>query len=233
MESNWETAKVNGEPMRLYVSRPDGPGPFPGVVVAQHRDGVDEFVQEMTKRLARAGFLAAAPEIYHRDGPDCRDDGPTRATRLRDATVIKDGNAAVEFLKEQPMLKAGKIGIVGFCQGGRVAYLMACVNESLKVCVSYYPGNLFSAQGPGPAPFELSRQIAGPLLAHFGQEDGNPSPEHMGKLDDELTKLGKPHEFYSYPGAGHAFMNFSSGTYRPDAEKASWPRTLDFLKRYL
>lgn len=118
MESHWEHVKVDGETMGLYVSRPDGEGPFPAIVVGQHRDGVDEFVQEMTRRLAKVGYVAVAPVLYHRDAPDCRDDGPTRAARLRDGTVIKDVNGTVDFLKALPSVHAGKIGILGFCQGG-------------------------------------------------------------------------------------------------------------------
>jgi len=233
MESKWEQFKVDNGTMGLYVSRPDGQGPVPGVVVAQHRDGVDEFVQEMTKRLARAGYVAVAPELYHRDGPNCRDDGPTRATRLRDVTVTEDVNGTVEFIKGLPYVQKEKVGIVGFCQGGRVAYLMVGVNPSFKVCVCYYGGGIFSARGEGPSPFERTDQITCPVLGHFGQEDVNPSPEDVGKLDAELTKHDKTHEFYSYAGAGHAFMDFNAASYRPDADKTSWPRTMDFLKRYL
>lgn len=233
MASSWERVKVGTEEMRVFVSRPEGAGPFPAVVVAQHRDGVDEFVQEMAKRLASEGYLAAAPEFYHRDGPDCRDDGPTRATRLVDSNVIEDINATVSYLKGRPDVRLEKLGVVGFCQGGRVAYLAVGVNPDLKACVSYYPGGLFAARGEGPSPFERTAKIQCPVLGHFGEEDENPSPEHMRKLDSEMKRLGKDHEFHAYPNAGHAFMNFTAPSYRPEAEKSSWPRTLSFLKRYI
>lgn len=233
MESHWEHVKVDGETMGLYVSRPDGEGPFPAIVVGQHRDGVDEFVQEMTRRLAKVGYVAVAPVLYHRDAPDCRDDGPTRAARLRDGTVIKDVNGTVDFLKALPSVHAGKIGIVGFCQGGRVAYLMVTVNPSFRACVAYYGGGLFTAWGEGPSPFERTHEMVCPILGHFGKEDVNPTPEDVQKLDAELNRLGKVHEFHSYEGAGHAFMNFSEASYRAEADQSSWPRTLGFLQRYL
>jgi carboxymethylenebutenolidase len=98
MPSFWESIKVDGADMRLYVSVPSGTGPFPAVVVIQHQGGVDDFIEEMTQRVASAGYAAVAPDLYHRDGPDCKDDGPTRRARLLDVNVIKDVNATVDFL---------------------------------------------------------------------------------------------------------------------------------------
>ena len=81
--SGWQQVETDGSIMRLHVSAPEGAGPFPALVVAQHQGGVDEFVQSMTNRLAGAGYVAAAPEIYHRDGPECSDDARTRSMRLQ------------------------------------------------------------------------------------------------------------------------------------------------------
>src|SRR5438876_664519 len=148
MASFWESIKVDGADMRLYTSVPEGTGPFPTVVVIQHQGGVDDFVQEMTQRLASAVYAAVAPELYHREGP---------------------------------------------------------------------------------APVDRTSEIHCPLLGLFGEEDANPSPADMRKLDAELTKHGKVHEFYSYPGAGHAFMNRRGERYRADADGDSWPKTLAFF----
>lgn len=233
MKSSWERVGVDGAAMRVYTSVPDGPGPFPGVVVIQHRDGVDEFVHEMTARLATAGYVAAAPDLYHRDAPDSKDDAPTRMARLRDATVIQDVNAAVEFLKGHRSVQAGRLGMVGFCMGGRVAYLAAAENPNFKAAVAYYPGSLFAPWGEGLSPFARTKEIYCPLLGLFGSEDRNPSPEDVQKLDAELTKHGKAHEFHSFPNAGHAFMNFHAQSYRAPADQASWPKALDFLGKHL
>ncbi len=233
MQSAWEKIKVDDGSMGLYVSLPEGPGPFPAMVVLQHREGVDEFVQEMTRRLAREGFLAVAPELYHRDGPDCRDDGATRAKRIQDANIIKDVNSSLTYLKGHPSVQPGRVGILGFCQGGRGSYLMAGVSPSLKAAVVYYSGNTFTARGDGPSPFERTKEIHCLIMGHFGEEDENPSPEDVHKLDAELTKYNKAHQFHSYPGAGHAFMNFSASSYRAQADQTSWPRTLEFLKTHV
>jgi carboxymethylenebutenolidase len=233
MASLWDGTTVDGAEMRLYMSVPDGTGPFPGVVVIQHQGGVDDFVEDMTQRIAAAGYVGVAPDLYHRDGPDCQDDGPTRRARLRDVTVIKDVNATVDFLKGHSAVDAERLGIVGFCMGGRVAYLMAAVNPSLKASAAYYGGNIMVPWGDGPAPFDRTADIHCPLIGLFGEEDANPSPADMRKLDAELTKYGKVHEFYSYPGANHAFMNARGARYHAEADRDSWPKTLAFFKTYL
>jgi carboxymethylenebutenolidase len=233
MPSFWESIKVDGSDMRLYVSVPSGTGPFPAVVVIQHQGGVDDFIEEMTQRVASAGYAAVAPDLYHRDGPDCKDDGPTRRARLLDVNVIKDVNATVDFLRGHRSVDAERLGIIGFCMGGRVAYLMAAANPHLKAAVTYYGGNIMVPWGEGPAPFDRTAEIHCPVLGFFGEEDANPSPADMRKLDAELTRHGKVHEFHSYPGAGHAFMNRRGERYRAEADSDSWPKTLAFFAKHL
>jgi carboxymethylenebutenolidase len=233
MASYWDCVKVDGADMRLYVSTPEGPGPFPAVVVIQHQGGVDAFMEEMTQRIASAGYVGVSPDLYHRDPADCQDDAPTRRARLRDVTVIQDVNATVDFLRGHQGVLRDRIGIVGYCMGGRVAYLMAAVNPLLQAAASYYGGNIMAPWGDGPAPFARTADIHCPVLGLFGEEDANPSPADMRQLDAELTRLGKAHEFHSYPGAGHAFMNRRGERYRADADQDSWPKTLAFFAKHL
>ena len=232
MASSWENIKVDGSNMRAYVSAPDGSSKFPGIVVVQGQTGVDDFL-EFSRMVAGEGFVAAAPDLYHRDPPDCKDDAPTRRMRLTDQTVIADINATVGFLKSQPAVDSARIGIVGFCMGGRAVYLMSAVNADLKAGVMYYGGDPFHAWGKGPSPFERTAQIHCPVMGHFGEDDKNPSPADMRKLDAEMTRLGKLHEFHSYANAAHAFANFGSANYREHAAKASWPRTFGFFAKHL
>ncbi len=112
---------------------------------------------------------------------------------------------------------------------------MAAADHRLKASVAYYGGNIMVPWGEGvPAPYARTADIGCPLLFHFGDDDSNPSPADRVKLDTELTRHGKPHEFYTYPNAGHAFMNFTNPErYREAAAEASWPRTLEFLGRHL
>jgi carboxymethylenebutenolidase len=232
--SSWQETESDGGIMPMRVSVPDGSGPFPALVVIQHQGGVDNFVQNLTERLAADGFVAAAPALYHRDGPDYPDDAKTRSSRLRDKNVINDVNATVSFLQRQNNIDGQRMGIIGLCMGGRVVYLMAASNPAFKAAVIYYGGNIFRPWGRDiPSPFERTAEIRCPLLGHFGEDDKNPSPEDMRRLEAELKKFAKVHEFYSYPDSGHAFMDSTKVSYRPHADLASWPRTVAFLSRHL
>lgn len=232
--SNWQEIESDGNPMRTHVSTPGGGGPFPALVVIQHQSGVDEFIQSLTQRLASEGYVAAAPDLYHRDGPNCQDDMRTRSTRLGDRRVTNDVAAAVKLLQANSSVDRNKIGIIGFCMGGRVVYLMAAAIPEFKAAVTFYPGNTGRAWGRDiPSPFERSSEIHCPIQGHFGADDKNPSPEDMQKLDAELKKHNKAHEFFSYPGAGHAFLDNTKESYRAAAAEQAWPRALEFLKRHL
>lgn len=232
--SNWQQTESDGSTMRLYVSSPTGPGPFPALVVMQHQGGVDEFLQKTTERLAQGGYVAAAPDLYHRDGPDCKADIVTRRSRLGDRRIINDIAATIAFLRQQSGVAGDKLGIIGFCMGGRLSYLGAATNAAFKAAVAFYPGNAFRAWGRDlPSPFERTKDIQCPIQGHFGADDGNPSPADMAKFEEELKKFGKAHEFYSYENAGHAFLDSTKESYRRHADEASWPRTLAFFDRHL
>jgi carboxymethylenebutenolidase len=140
----------------------------------------------------------------------------------------------VGYLQSHSAADKKRIGIIGFCMGGRIVYLAAATIPAFKAAVAYYPGNTFRAWGRDlPSPFERTEEIHCPLQVHFGADDANPSPQDVVKLDAELAKFNKPHEFYSYSNAGHAFMDSTKQSYRRDADAASWPRTLGFLARHL
>ena len=229
MKTSWESVTVDNSPMRLYLCQPEGHGPFASVVVIQNQDGVGEFTQEMTRRVAEAGYVGVAPDLYHRNSSELNDDHKKRAASRVDVGVINDVNATVEFLGGCATADSSRLGIVGFCMGGRVAFLMAAANPLFRAAVDFYGGGVYKAWGNSPAPSDRSAQIACPIQGHFGDVDKSPSPDEMRRLDAELTKLGKAHEFYFYPGAGHAFNRKGGEGYRPDADAVSWPRTLEFL----
>jgi carboxymethylenebutenolidase len=117
--------------------------------------------------------------------------------------------------------------------GGRVAYMMAARNPSLEAAVVFYGGNTMTAWGEGPAPFDESSRLNCPVLGLFGADDQNPSPSDVTKIEAELKRLGKAHEFYSYPGAGHAFMNEDRPSYREGAAKDAWDKCIAWFERYL
>ena len=232
MSSSWEKVGVDGSNMRTYVSVPEASRKAPAIVVIQGQTGVDDF-RQFTRMIASEGFVGAAPDLYHRDPPDCKDDPPTRRMRLTDKTLIADINATIEHLKSHSAVDSARIGIVGFCMGGRAVYLMSAVNPDLKAGVMYYGSDPFNAWGDGPSPFERTKDLHCPIMGHFGEDDKNPSPADMRRLDAEMTRLGKVHEFHSYANAAHAFANFGSPGYREHAATASWPRTFGFFNKHL
>jgi len=233
MASRWDTVDTADGRMRCYVSAPPGAGPHPAVVVIQHAGGVDDFIRSMSDRLAAEGFVAVAPDLYHREDPGSSDDAMTRMGRLRDVNIVSDVNAAVAHAAGLADVSGDRIGITGFCMGGRVAYLMAASSPAIKASVVFYGGNIMVSWGQGPAPFELSSQTGCPLLGLFGEDDPNPNPADVAKIDAELTSLGKEHEFHSYPAAGHGFMNEARPSYREEAARDAWRRCVQWFGRYL
>ncbi|MFL6711731.1 MAG: dienelactone hydrolase family protein [Sulfurifustis sp.] len=227
------TIRVDGHGMAIHFGSPVTAARLPGVVVIMHAPGVDTFIHSIVERLVRAGYAAVAPDLYHRQ---TEPGSPLeRMRRLLDPQVITDGNAAIDYLRAQPDVDPQRIGILGFCMGGRVTYLLSAANRDLKAAVVYYGGNIMVPWGANePSPFQRTAEIGCPLLFHFGEDDDNPSPATRVQLDTELTRHGKAHEFFTYPNAGHAFMNFTNPErYREAASEASWPRTLHFLERHL
>lgn len=233
MTSRWDIVDTADGRMRCYVSAPPNAGPHPAVVVIQHAGGVDEFIRSMSERFASEGFLAVAPDLYHREDPDSSDDAMTRMGRLRDAHIVLDVKAAVEHAAGLAEVSRDRMGITGFCMGGRVAYLLAASTPAFKACVVFYGGNIMVPWGQGSAPLDLSRDIGCPILGLFGEDDPNPNPADVAKIDAELTRLGKEHEFHSYPGAGHGFMNEARPSHREGAARDAWRRCIEWFRQHL
>ena len=236
MPSSWEKITVDGVEMGVYASIPDGSGPFPAVLVAQHASGVDKFIQDMADKLAGAGYAAFAPDLFHRITDEMVEStGKTKRDQLNDPEIVDDINATIEFLRIHSSVDAERVGVTGFCMGGRVTWLAAATNPIFKAAVPYYGGNIMVPWGNATQPpFAVASGIKCPVLFHFGETDENPSQDDMLKLDTELTKYGVQHQFYTYPGAGHAFVNPANPQrYQRAAAEMSWPRTLDFFAEHL
>ncbi len=231
--SRMDRIEVDGSSMGVYVAEPAGAGPHPAVLVAFHRGGLDDFTRHCADRLAEAGYVAVAPDFYHRR-PDGEDASESVTHRL-DVDVLNDIDATVEHLQGFPNVQADRIAIAGHCMGGRVSLVGASNNAAFTACVVYYGGGMFGAWGEGgPTGFERLGNIACPVIGFYGNDDSNPSPEQVDQIDAELTRHGIEHTFHRYDGAGHAFQNFDSPTaYRAEATKESWAKMLDFLAEKL
>jgi carboxymethylenebutenolidase len=244
MASDWTTLSVDGLDMKTYVAVPDGAGPFPGVVVAQHAGAVDEFIRSVCDRLASEGYAAAAPDMYHRQDERTfedlvamsRDDPerwPTMmgmAGKVQDDEIERDVNAAIDHLMGLASVGTSPIGITGFCGGGRVAYLMAARNASLQASAVFHGGNIMVPRGDAPSAFDQTAQISCPVAGFFGWDDQNPSMDDVAKISAEMDKHDKAHEFNLYDGTGHSFLDHTSPqSYREASAKDAWEKLMIFF----
>ena len=239
MPAAWATMNVDGQAMEAYVAHPAADGPHPAVIVAQEIWGVNAYIQGVVNKLAAAGYYAVAPALFHREGPGTiglfeeTEIALDRLSRMDDRQIIRDLGETVGFLQAQPDVLTDKIGIVGFCVGGRIAYLAAAKLNGLAAAVDFYGGRCFVAFGDGPTPFDHTKDIHVPLLGLFGEDDPNPTPSDVEKIRQQLEQHGKLFEFHVYPGAGHAFNCEERPTYRREASLHAWDRTIAWFDEHL
>jgi carboxymethylenebutenolidase len=234
MKTSWENVTVDNSPMGMYLAQPEGPGPFPAILVIQNQDGVKEFTQEMTRRVSEAGYIGIAPQLYHREGEPTTPEQTASIKHSRsDVKVMNDLNATISFLKGCANADTSRLGIVGFCMGGRIAFFAAVATTSFKAAVDFYGGGCYQQWGDRPAPATLAANVSCPIQGHFGELDKNPPPAEMRKLDAELTKFGKSHEFFFYPDTPHGFNRSGWNGYKPAHDATSWARSLEFFAKHL
>lgn len=231
MSSNagYRTATVDGSDMQVFVDLPAGPGPFAAVVVAHHRAGLDVATTKFVQDLAGLGYAAAAPNLHHRRPED--EDTRESLAQLDDVQIVADLRAAIDCLDGLGTVDGGRIAIAGHCMGGRVSFLGAAEIPEIRASVVYYGGNMFRIWGSGDAtPFEKLGKLRGPVVGFFGNDDENPSPADVAKIDARLTELGVAHEFHAYDGCGHAFQNFTNPAgYRAAATSDSFAKMAAWL----
>jgi carboxymethylenebutenolidase len=230
----------NGDPIEAYAARPIGAVDLPGVVVIHHMPGWDEWSKEVARKLAFHGFAAVSPHLFSRFGPGRWDDlaaAARAAGGVADAQVMGDVAGAAEHIRRQQYAN-GKVGVIGFCSGGRQAYLAACSVPGLNAAVDCWGGRVVArpedlTERQPRAPIDLTPEMACPLLGIFGNEDRNPDPQQVDQIEAELKKHGKTYEFYRYDGAGHGFFAVDRPGYRQEQAVDGWQKVLDFFSRHL
>ena len=253
MASFWEMQRVDSpadllEDMNTYVSQPNEPGKHPAVIVIQEAFGVSKHIQNVADRFAAEGYFAVAPALFHREGTtegirgtspifgygsDERDAVQKAMGNLQDTDIIVDINTTINWLKIHPRVVNDRIGIVGFCVGGRITYLAAASCPGLSAASVFYCGNLFRPFGEGSSPFDRTRDVQCPVLGNFGETDKNPTPEEVRKIEAELKKYGKTSDFKMYPGAGHGFYCDERDSYHEASAKDAMARTLGWFQKHL
>jgi carboxymethylenebutenolidase len=234
-----EYLDVQGHSMHTLVFEPKGPGPHPGVVIAQHlpvaHAGLekDPFTIDLGERYAAAGYACVIPFIFHWWPED--EDIMVKREAFRDDWTVADLNAAYQYLAGMSRVDANRIGILGHCWGGRVAWLGACNNPDYKACTVFYGGRVKIAFADGGTPpIDLAGRITCPVLGIFGNEDQGPSPEDVNDYEAALKGAGVPYEFHRYDGAGHGFQDFHDpNRYRKEQSEDAWSKAIAFLDRHL
>ncbi len=220
-------------PMSLRLARPPHsfPGPRPALLVLHHKHGLDVFTETCLARLAAAGYVAAAPDLYHRSDAPSYDD---KMASLRDADILADAAAVVAHLRADPLVRPDGIGVLGHCMGGRMSFMLAGALPGFAAAVVFYSGSMFKAWVDpgvsGPTPFDRLKTIRCPLLGFFGNDDKNPSAADVDQFDAELTAHGVRHVFHRYDGAAHAFQSFQTpALYRPAQSEDAWAKAMAWL----
>jgi carboxymethylenebutenolidase len=238
-----ETIGIRGhgdDRIEAYFARPLGPGAYPGVVVIHHMPGYDAASKEITRTFAVHGYVAICPNLHHREAPGASPDDAAAAARaaggVPDDRCLGDVGGAVEHLRSLSYA-SGKVGVIGYCSGGRQAYLVAC-NLPVDAAVDCYGGRVVAApEDLSPrhpvAPLAMTANLVCPLLGLFGAEDRNPTTAHVGRIEEELRRHGKTYEFHTYDGAGHAFFSVDRPSYRVDAANDGWQRIWTWFGRHL
>lgn len=228
IQTGRHTLKVSdGTEMALFAARPERSG-APGLLIFQEAFGVNGHIQALCEAFAREGWLAAAPELYHRTAPgfECAYDdiSPARPhmQAMTEAGIRADQQAAFDWLRSQG---CPAVAAIGYCMGGRMAFL-AHVSLPLAAAVSYYGGGiqLLGAQTP---------DLHGPMLFHWAGRDTHVTTEHVRAVEDHLRAAGKAFVSVTYSEADHGFNCDERKSHHPESAQQALALTLAFLRHHL
>ena len=227
--------EVSDGSMAAFVSRPKDDESHPAIIVIQEIFGVNANIRKITETFAAQGYISVAPDLFHRSGSllDIPYSEMDTARGLAGSTtpdsLISDLETVVRHLQADPFALQGKLGITGYCFGGRVSFLAATSIQGISAAAIYYGGGIASEGGP----LNSAAAISAPIIGFFGENDQNPSPDDVDRIANELKSLGKTHEFHSYAGAGHGFMCDDRGSYNEAAANDAWEKTFAFFSDQL
>jgi carboxymethylenebutenolidase len=231
-----------GDEIEAYLARPLDTTPRGGVLVIHHMPGFDAGTKEIVRRFAAHGYNAIAPNLFYRVAPGASPDDAAAAARAQggvpDSQVVGDADGAIRHLRSLESSN-GKVGVIGYCSGGRHSFLVAC---SLQVDAAVDCYGAFVVRTPDPAMgmpptmtplLDLAPNLSCPLLGLFGADDKFPTPEETAELEAELRRHGKTTEFHTYEGAGHSFFSVERPSYRSEAAADGWQKVFAFYGRHL
>ena len=221
------TYKSGEETVSSVLFTPEGKGPFPAVLVIQEWWGVNEWVKDQARALAKEGYVALTPDLYRGKVTDKQEEAHQLMMGTPPDRALRDLKAAFAYLASRKDVKKDRIGSLGWCMGGRYSLALATEEPTLAAAVAYY--------GAPPTDAAALARIKAPVLGNFGALDKGPSPEQVREFEAALKKAGKSVDLKIYEGAGHAFANVNNPWkgYKEDAAQDAWARTVKFLALHL
>jgi carboxymethylenebutenolidase len=229
--------KVADGEMPGYFARPNGVSNPPVVVVAMEIFGLHEYIKDVTRRLAKLGAFAVAPDYYFRKGVDLTKIGDMQqllpvVNSKPDAELLSDLDSTVAWAKSQGG-DTSRLGIVGFCRGGRTVWEYAAHNAGLKAGVAFYGPPVDPPNPLWPkSPTQLAPEMKAPVLGLYGEADAGIPVATVEALKAALAQANKTAEFKLYPGAPHGFHADYRASYRKEAAEDAWSRMQDWFRKY-
>ncbi len=226
--------KIGQQP--AYRAMPQAGSKFPVVLVVQEIFGVHEHIKDVCRRLAKLGYFAVAPELYYRQGSvaGMTDFGDILkiVMKVPDAQVMADLDAAAAWANASGKVDGNKLGITGFCWGGRITWLYAAHNPKLKAGVAWY-GRISSAPNSLQPhhPLDLAKDLKAPVLGLYGGTDDGIPVSHLDLMKREIAAANGKSQIQVYPDAGHAFNADYRKSYEPAAAADGWKRMQDWFKQ--
>ena len=246
VNTRWVDLPSEAGRMALFVAEPDTAEQLPGLVYFHVLPGLNAQHRSMAARLAAEGFVVAAPDLYHRVGyrtefdyPRERDQAYQARQTISQFGLAADSRVALNYLSEHPNVAADRIGAIGFCMGGTVAYLCAALNRDVRATAAVYGTGIVrnepSSRTP-ISPLDLSEGITGPVLWISARGDPLVTPDDAETASRRMSELGKPFECHVYDdeSVGHAFFDEDIPEfYHAGAAEWGWPLIVEFLTRRL
>ena len=221
-----------------YRAMPATGKAFPVVLVVQEIFGVHEHIKDVCRRLAKLGYMALAPELYARQGDvskmaDFKEILSTVVAKVPDAQVMSDLDATVAWAKASGMADTAKLGITGFCWGGRIVWLYAAHNPQVKAAAAWYGRLVGSPSELQPKqPIDIAASLKVPVLGLYGGDDQGIPLASVEQMRAALKAAGNPSEIVVYPDTPHAFHADYRASYRKEAAEDGWKRLLAWFKKH-
>jgi carboxymethylenebutenolidase len=236
LDAGMEMAKVADGEMPVYVARPKGVQNPAVVIVCMEIFGLHEYIKDVTRRIAKLGVMAVAPDYYFRKGDLTKVTEQPKLMPLvnskPDAELFSDLDATVAFAKAKGG-NTGNLGIMGFCRGGRSVWLYSTHNPNIKAGVAFY-GTLADPETEAMPKnsISLAGQVNEPVLGLYGADDAGIKPEHIEAMKAALKAANKTAEFKIFPGAPHGFMADYRPSYRKEQAEQAWADMIAWFKKY-